>query len=915
VPEVALFLVESVLMTKSVTPLTAVLTCLVALCVSVGAWVAVAHVSAAEVGVATEAEVGSGLLIDPSGNVTVGGITSAAIFVTPPSLTGVVTSAAAAPIPGVTVNVYDSAGAMVRSATTDGAGEFGAASLTPGIYYVLTGGGTSYIDKLFNDLPCPYGSCTPTAGTPVVVSAGANTPNVNFSLSPGGVIAGTITASGGATPLSGINVLVYDGSGSIAARGTTNASGVYGTTPGLPTGTYYARTSNTVGRADQLYFGIPCAGGSCAIAGGTPVSVTAGVTTPGIDFSLAPVSGQIAGTIADSATALPIGGVAVTIYDASGAAIGTATTAADGTYKTTTGLQAGSYYLRTTTSPGYLYQIYGGTTCGLSCPSVTTGTPVTLAANDSSASGINFALVKGGRIAGAVTAASSGAPIANCYVYLYSNGGAFLTSMATDATGVYESSGIALPSGDYYVRVSAPYGYVSQLYSGLNSWTSVTSGTPVPVTAGATTPNISFSLQTTPVITGTVKDAISSGPISGVSVSVYNSVGSYVTSASTNSAGVYTATVSAVGTYYLRTGSTLQYLAGVYRGITCGMTCPAVTTGTAVGAIAGATTPGIDFDLVKGGTVSGTVTIAGTGIALPNVLVRLYDNSANSISTYTGTSGTYTMSAVPAGTYYAVTQTSANFVNQLYNGILCMSCTAQSGTPITIVQGAATQNIDFALAPGASIGGRVTAAATGAALPGSSWPASIQAYTSSGALAKSVSASGTGSYTMSGLASGTYYVRTSNVQGFEDQLFSAIACPGGGCTVTSGTGVVATAGTTAVNIDFALAKSAVSFTDEPLVAGITVVRMSHLTELRQRINELRARFSLSQIVWTDSTMTAGVSAVKAVHLTELRSALALVYSTAGRTPPTYAHTTLTPGSTVIAAVDIAELRAAVLAIW
>jgi hypothetical protein len=106
-----------------------------------------------------------------------------------------------------------------------------------------------------------------------------------------------------------------------------------------------------------------------------------------------------------------------------------------------------------------------------------------------------------------------------------------------------------------------------------------------------------------------------------------------------------------------------------------------------------------------------------------------------------------------------------------------------------------------------------------------------------------------------------------------------------------------------------------TFTDDPLAAGNTAVKAVHLTELRQAIDQLRARYGFAGYAWTDTTVTPGSTPVKAVHLTEMRSALNDVYNSAARTPPTYTTPTLTAGAAVISSVHIAELRAAVLAIW
>jgi len=67
----------------------------------------------------------------------------------------------------------------------------------------------------------------------------------------------------------------------------TNASGVY-TKTGLASGTYYLKTTNSLGYIDEVHSDLPCLGNQCpTVTTGSGVSVTAGATTNGIDFALA----------------------------------------------------------------------------------------------------------------------------------------------------------------------------------------------------------------------------------------------------------------------------------------------------------------------------------------------------------------------------------------------------------------------------------------------------------------------------------------------------------------------------------------------------------------------------------------------------------------------------------------------------
>jgi uncharacterized repeat protein (TIGR03803 family) len=105
---------------------------------------------------------------------------------------------------------------------------------------------------------------------------------------------------------------------------------------------------------------------------------------------------------------------------------------------------------------------------------------------------------------------------------------------------------------------------------------------------------------------------------------------------------------------------------------------------------------------------------------------------------------------------------------------------------------------------------------------------------------------------------------------------------------------------------------AVAFTDDPVVSGSTVIKAVHITELRSRIDVVRAAYGLGGYPYTGE-ISVGTT-IQAVHINDLRTALAQAYSAAKRTPPTYAtDPTLTIG-TVIKAAHINELRTALVAI-
>jgi hypothetical protein len=105
------------------------------------------------------------------------------------------------------------------------------------------------------------------------------------------------------------------------------------------------------------------------------------------------------------------------------------------------------------------------------------------------------------------------------------------------------------------------------------------------------------------------------------------------------------------------------------------------------------------------------------------------------------------------------------------------------------------------------------------------------------------------------------------------------------------------------------------FSDASLTAGATPVRAIHVTELRARINALRARFGLQPFAWADVSLP-GVT-ISAVHVQQLRQGLHAAYGAAidsgvSVSLPVFTDDPLTPGQPVIRARHIEELREAVV---
>ncbi len=98
--------------------------------------------------------------------------------------------------------------------------------------------------------------------------------------------------------------------------------------------------------------------------------------------------------------------------------------------------------------------------------------------------------------------------------------------------------------------------------------------------------------------------------------------------------------------------------------------------------------------------------------------------------------------------------------------------------------------------------------------------------------------------------------------------------------------------------------TAITFTDDPLTSGVTVIKAQHLMELRQAVNAVRATANLTAAGWTDIA-PQGI-AIKAVHLQELRTNLDQALSTLGMTTPPYTDPNLV--GVGVKKIHVEELR-------
>ena len=675
-------------------------------------------------------------------------------------ISGTVTDTASQqPIAGIQATAYDANGDYITSTDTDNNGAYTLADLPTGSYrvefsndYALGG----YLTQYYN------ARASLATADPVTATAGQTTNGINAAMQAGGRVTGTVTDASTATGIADILATVYDANGNSVASAITSRSGSY-TIVGLPTGSYTVGFTDDGSGGDyqgQYY------NGRLALANADPISVSAGQTTEGIDAAMV-TGGKITGTVTDASTHSAVSGANVYVYDANGDYVGTAYTGPDGSY-TVSSLPTGSYRIEVVGPGLYVAQYYNGKT------TLASADPIAVTAGQTT-SKIDVELQNGGVISGNVTDSATGQPIVGATVYV-SGPGAY-RSTTTDSNGDYAVSG--LTTGSDIVEFSAA-GYLTQYYDNRAAYNSADA---VAVTTGQTTSSINASMQLGATITGTVTDAGSGKPIAGEPVFAETAGGQVTATANTDASGHYQLIGLPTGSYDVGFGvygTGPNYVPQYYGGQQCqnspgsgtsavqaeygggSVSCtPASAGATAVAATAGQTTAGIDAAMNRGAQLTGTVTRADTGAAVSSITVTAYDSSGDYLGeTSTATNGTYTLDALPAGTYkvgFSDGRYPRTYLPQYYNGKSSLA----AGDAINLATAQSLTGIDAAMQDGGQITGTVTDAATQQPLSN----VSVTAYDSSGNYVGYANVSSNGTYALTGLATGSYRVEFNSYVG------------------------------------------------------------------------------------------------------------------------------------------------------
>ncbi len=645
--------------------------------------------------------------------------------------------------------------------------------------------GSNYIDQAYDAVDFPRLKCNLTTLGSGLNVAGSDFDNIDFSLRQGGGISGTVTDDDGGDPLGGIGIEVYDGAGQMVAQTSTNVIGDF-QVEALPDGNYTVRTRNRQGYRNQIHDGGSCTP-FCDPLDGTPISVSEGSVTSGIDFVLVQ-SATISGTVRVNGTAT--GSIKVEAYDALGNLVGESMSTGDGSFALTS-LAAGEFYLRTRNAFGHADTLYADRPCVGDACRVRQGDPIVLDPGES-VSDIDLDIAAGATISGEVhDRLDPSNTLSGVRVQLLDDRAVTAFEVTTGSGGSFDFGGLA--AGDYHLVTRETPAYVDQTLGGTPcpSACNGLNGDVITVAAGGSSTGNNMDLAPGASISGNV---LASGtPAVGAQAQVYNEDGVPVAQRPSNASGNYEIDDLPDGDFFVRVRNVPGHVSELWDGIACSGFCD-ILNGDAVTISGGAPVGSINFDLTVGGGISGTVNSGGS--TATGVEVVAFDNAGFVAgSAVTNSSGQYAISGLVAGNYRLRTANVSGLVDRVYQGDACSPtpCALNSGSQVE-VSGATVGGIDFSLDAGSSISGSATDT-FGNPLP----DGTAVLLDDTGAELQDTPVAD-GLWLFDGLADGTYYLLIENNLGLIDELYDGVPCSGGACDIPGlGTPIVLDGGALTVH--------------------------------------------------------------------------------------------------------------------
>ena len=588
------------------------------------------------------------------------------------------------------VDVFDVDDHWVDGGRSGLEGYYSVGGLPPG-EYIVRARKNGYVTEVWNDQVChPY--CKPYGGDAILVGLGAAVSGIDFVLEPTGAISGRVESAFNGEDIDA-DIVVARADGSV--YDVESATGDF-TLPDVAPGTYYVYTT-AAGYYDELFDDVPCEAGppiGCELTDGTPLTITPGQSTTGIDFSLEqPFTGAITGTIFDAETGLPADDVFTAyLYDNNGLQVERLLFVHD-QYRFE-GLDTGQYYVWLESDGGYSSELWDDITCEDPCDP-TTGTQV-IVTNGETTAGIDFTLDPPGRVEGSVID-EHGVPLAEVRVYLSSPGGG---SDWTDLKGQFHFDEVK-PGVDHFAWVES-YSHLDELFDDIPCEPppcDPSGGSPIVVAPSQTVSDVTFELSESPRITGTVTWS-ATGTLLRAFVYLIDPVGNVVASTQSNGKGLYLFTDLQPGLYTLAAFASL-FVGELYDDIPCRPADCDFTAGTPVVIKAGDRFTA-DFALDRTARIAGHVVDGVSGDQMVGCSLSLYDEPGIYLNgTTTGPDGSFVFDRLQAGSYRVQAHDCAGREGRVWEDVYCPSnqCDLLQGTLVPGKLNSITDGIDFSLGP------------------------------------------------------------------------------------------------------------------------------------------------------------------------------------------------------------------------
>ncbi len=388
-----------------------------------------------------------------------------------------------APVSGILMKAYNSSGSKMRvEGRTHSDGHYVLGAYKPGDYYVRA---DPAYPKGYMDMYYPN-AFTFDSAAPVTLALPKPVTGIDFQLPAGSYIRGGVRDTHN-IPIPDIKMKFYDSDWNLLelAVSKTKSDGTF-LSGALKPGSYYIKAVPVYPQpyVDEFY------NDAVEKEDADPVMVTLDHEVSGIDFILES-GGYLSGIILDSATGNPLYDIDLDLYDSDWQWVDYSDHSDTHGRFLIGALPFGEYYLKCDPSlhQGYIPEFFDNAFWPADADLIL----LTASAN---VTDLDFQLDHGAKITGRITDSSTGVPLSDIPVEVYSESWEILPIHAVKSShdGVYTSHGI--PTGSYFVKAapkpeanySAEYYFDSATRAG---------ATIVIATVGSTTSGIDFTLDYT----------------------------------------------------------------------------------------------------------------------------------------------------------------------------------------------------------------------------------------------------------------------------------------------------------------------------------------------------------------------------------------------------------------------------------